>query len=80
MVWKVSRLLSDLCVEASAAILPYLTDYNGGSALLHQIMNQDPVGGPPLYIEQSFPQECEIIRMCVVECSQILLCLIGLLK
>lgn len=68
--WCGSRLLSDLCVETRAAILPYLTDHNGGSALLHQIMNPDPVGGPPLYIEPSFPQECEIIWMCVVECSE----------
>lgn len=56
-MWKVSRLLSDLCVETRAGILPYLTDHSGGSALLHQIMAQDSGGGPPLYIEPLLPSE-----------------------
>lgn len=60
-MWKVSRLLSDLCIETEAAILPYLTDHSRGCAPLHQIMDLDSGGGPPLYREPSVPHECGIV-------------------
>lgn len=49
------------CVSKTrAGILPYLaclTHHSRGSALLHQIMDPDSGGGPPLYIEPSFPHD-----------------------